>query len=108
LAAPPALITVSGDPREIPLRERSSARYFQRPDRGGNGSSGGLFSNAYDTTATSLRGGGAYARISKQTGLWFGEMQVGTRTPGYETNDYSFQQRADYTMATANVGSILS
>ena len=39
---------------------------------------------------------GAYARLAKETGDWFGELQTNTRTPGYETNDYAFQQRADY------------
>jgi len=38
---------ISGDPRGGLRVERSSARYFQRPDRG-NGSNG-LFSNAYDS-----------------------------------------------------------
>jgi hypothetical protein len=93
---------VSGDPREILLREQSSARYFQRPDRGSG--SGGLFSNRLDSNATSLRGAGAYARVSKQTGDWFGEVQGNTRTSGYETNDYAFQQRADYIWFNSNIG----
>jgi hypothetical protein len=63
-----------------------------------------LFSNRLDSTATSLRGAGAYARVSKQTGDWFGEVQANTRTPGYETNDYAFQQRADYIWFNSNIG----
>jgi hypothetical protein len=102
LRASGAITNVSGDPREIALRERSSARYFQRPDRS-NGSNG-LLSNDYDTTATSLRGAGLYARVAKETGDWFGELGFNTRTPGYETNDYAFQQRADYIWNNANVG----
>jgi len=96
-----ALTNVSGDAREIALREQSSARYFQRPDRGAG--SGGFFSNRYDTTATSLRGGGFYARVAKETGDWAWETAVNARTPGYETNDYAFQQRADYVWYNANV-----
>ncbi|MEO7086444.1 MAG: DUF5916 domain-containing protein [Gemmatimonadaceae bacterium] len=97
-----AITNVSGDPREIALREQSSARYFQRPDRASG--SNGLFSNRYDTTLTSLRGAGMYARLAKESGDWFWETGFNTRTPGYETNDYSFQQRADYLWNNVNVG----
>ena len=99
-----AVTNVSGDPREILLREQSSARYFQRPDRGAG--SGGFLSNRLDSTATSLRGLGVYARLAKNTGNWFGEMQMNTRTAGFETNDYAFQQRADYLWFNSNVGRI--
>src|SRR5262249_10698993 len=97
-----ALTSVSGDPRAILLRQESSARYFQRPDRGT--ASGGFLSNRYDSSATSLRGAGGYARLAKDAGDWFGEMAVNARTPGYESNDFAFQQRADYIWYNANVG----
>jgi hypothetical protein len=97
-----ALTNVSGDAREVLLRQQSSARYFQRPDRGSG--SGGFFSNRLDSNATSLRGGGLYTRLAKETGNWFGEMSFDTRTPGYESNDYAFQRRADYLFANTNVG----
>ncbi len=103
LRASAALTNVSGDAGEIALREQSSARYYQRPDRGGSGSGSGLFTNRYDTTATSLRGGGIYARLAKETGTWMWETAVNSRTPGYETNDYAFQQHADYTWYNANL-----
>ncbi|HTE46562.1 MAG TPA: DUF5916 domain-containing protein [Gemmatimonadaceae bacterium] len=102
LRASAALTNVTGDRREITLRQQSSARYFQRPDRGDG--SGGFLSNRLDSSATSLRGAGAYLRLAKETGNWFGEMQVTTRTPGYETNDYAFQQRADYVWYGSNLG----
>ena len=51
-----------------------------------------------------MRGAGAYARIAKNTGDWFGELQTNIRTPGYETNDYAFQQRADYIWFNGNIG----
>jgi hypothetical protein len=100
-AANAAVTNVSGDRREILLRQQSSARYFQRPDRGAG--SGGFFSTRLDTMATSLRGLGAYARVAKETGDWTWETSVNTRTPGYETNDYAFQQRADYVWYGANL-----
>jgi Domain of unknown function (DUF5916)/Carbohydrate family 9 binding domain-like len=99
-----AVTNVSGDPREILLRQQSSARYFQRPDRGTG--SGGFLSNRLDSNATSLAGAGAYARLAKESGQWFGEIQTNTRTPGYETNDYAFQQRADYLWFNSNIGAI--
>src|SRR5512143_102416 len=102
LRAQGAITNVSGDSREILLRQQSSARYFQRPDRG-SGSSGFL-SSRFDSSATALRGAGGYARVAKETGDWFGEMGLNTRTPGYETNDYAFQQRADYIWYNANIG----
>src|SRR6185369_14477321 len=69
-----ALTNVSGDRRAILLRQQSSARYFQRPDRGN--AANGFLSNGLDSNATSLRGAGAYARLAKQTGDWFGEVQM--------------------------------
>ncbi|HSQ29296.1 MAG TPA: DUF5916 domain-containing protein [Gemmatimonadaceae bacterium] len=99
-----ALTAVDGDPREILARQQSSARYFQRPDRGSG--SRGFFSNRLDSSATALRGAGAYARAAKEIGDWFGEVSFNSRTPGYETNDYAFQQRADYIWYNANVGRI--
>jgi len=101
-----AVTNVSGDPRALLLRQQSSARYFQRPDRGSG--SGGFFSNRLDSAATSLRGAGAYARLAKETGDWTWEAAVNTRTPGYETNDYSFQRSADYIWSNVNVNHLWS
>ena len=97
-----SVTNVSGDPREILLRQQSSARYFQRPDRGAG--NGGFFSNRLDSSATSLSGGGIYARAGKDNGFTFGEISFDTRTPGYESNDYAFQTRADYIFTSSNVG----
>jgi hypothetical protein len=92
---------VDGDPRLIAARQRSSARYFQRPDRGAMAN--GFFTNAFDTTLTSLRGGGAYMRIAKDAGGWRWEAMTNIRTPGFETNDYSFLTTADYIYGNANI-----
>ncbi len=96
-----AVTNVSGTPQEILLREESSARYLQRPDRGAG--AGGFLTDRFDSTATSMHGAGLYARASKQTGNWLGELQTNIRTPGYETNDYAFQQRADYIWFNGNI-----
>jgi hypothetical protein len=100
-AANLALTNVNGDSRAIYARQQSSARYFQRPDRGDG--SGGFFSNRLDPNATALRGLGAYARFAKETGEWWWEVAGNTRTPGYETNDYAFMRTSDYVWTNANV-----
>jgi len=101
LTANLALTNVSGDPAAIYARQQSSARYFQRPDRGAG--SDGFLSNRLDPTATALRGLGAYARLAKETGNWWWELAGNTRTPGYETNDYSFMRTSDYVWTNANI-----
>jgi hypothetical protein len=97
-----AVSNVAGDARDIAARQQSSARYFNRPDRGRY--SNGFFTNSYDTTLTSLRGLGAYARVAKQGGDWQWEVQGNVRTPGFENNDIGFLTRTDYYWANANVG----
>lgn len=96
-----ALTNVAGDPRAVLARQRSSARYFQRPDRGEGW--GGFLSGRVDSNATALRGLGAYARFAKETGSWWWEVAGNTRTPGYETNDYAFLRKADYIWTNANL-----
>ncbi|MDQ6718855.1 MAG: DUF5916 domain-containing protein, partial [Gemmatimonadota bacterium] len=93
---------VTGSPLAIDRLQRSSARYFQRPDRQSGGNS--LFSSdAYDPNATSLRGYGGYSRISKDVGDWVWESSVNVRSPGFEVNDISFITRADYFWMNANL-----
>lgn len=96
-----ALSNVDGTAPLIAAKQRASARYFQRPDRGRM--SNGLFTNAYDTTLTSLRGGGAYMRLGKDAGQWLWEVMTNVRTPGFETNDYSFLTTSDFVYTNANV-----
>ncbi|HWK90465.1 MAG TPA: DUF5916 domain-containing protein, partial [Longimicrobium sp.] len=96
-----AVSNASGDSVAIARLQRSSARYFQRPDRtsGGNG----LFSDVMDASATSLRGYGGYMRMAKDAGDWQWEGAVNYRSPGFEVNDAAFLQRADYVWKLANV-----
>jgi hypothetical protein len=91
----------SGDSAAIGRLQRSSARYFQRPDRdhGGNG----IFSDRYDPSATSLRGFAGYARVAKQAGRWQWEAHSKIRSPGFEANDLGFVTRSDFLWFNANL-----
>lgn len=89
-----ALSSIEGDRRDILSRQRSSARYFQRPDRPAG--SDGFLTSRYDTTATVMRGLGGYTRVAKDAGNWMWEASLNFRTPGFENNDLGFLTRADY------------
>ncbi|HTM95775.1 MAG TPA: DUF5916 domain-containing protein, partial [Croceibacterium sp.] len=93
---------VAGSPAAIASTERSSARYFQRPDRHAGG--GGFFSARYDTTATALRGYGFFTRVAKDNGTLLWEAMTNIRSPGFEVNDLAFLDRADYMWYNGNVG----
>lgn len=96
-----AMSSVTGSPQALDRIQRASARYFQRPDRDAGGN--GLFSDRYDPAATSLRGWGGYARLSKEAGDWRWETAVNVRSPGFEANEIAFLTRADYLWGNANV-----
>ncbi|HEY5087305.1 MAG TPA: DUF5916 domain-containing protein [Gemmatimonadaceae bacterium] len=97
-----AASNVAGSPSAIALTEQSSAHYFQRPDR--RVKSDGLFGTAFDTNATSLRGYGFYTHLAKKTGNWIWETAQNWRSPGFEVNDLSYLDRADYKWMDFNVG----
>jgi hypothetical protein len=92
---------IGGSASAIAQTQRSSARYFQRPDREVTGD--GLFSARYDTLATALRGYGFYSRLAKQNGNWLWETAQNWRSPGFETNDLAYQDRSDYKWMNFNV-----
>jgi hypothetical protein len=92
---------VSGDSSAILRLQRSSARYFQRPDRDGGGN--GLLSDGFDPSLTVMRGLGGYARFSRESGSLLWEVATNVRTPGFENNDIAFMSRADYWWTNANV-----
>ena len=96
-----ALSQVSGDTTTINALQRSSARYYHRPDRGDR--SGGFLTDEYNPTLTSMRGLGFYSRVARQSGDWVWEAAVNGRTPGFEVNDIAFLQRTDYTWMNTNV-----
>jgi len=96
-----AFTNISGTPEAILRSQRSSARYFQRPDR--EHGSNGLFSDRFDPTLTSMRGWGTYARIAKDGGDWRWETQMNVRSPGFENNDIAFLTRTDYVWMNGNI-----
>jgi hypothetical protein len=83
---------VSGSAASIDATQRSSSRYYQRPDAD---------YLHYDPSRTSLTGWGGRAMISKSTGLWRPNVQVHVDSPGFETNDSGFMQRTDIISAHA-------
>ena len=101
LMANAAMTSISGSEEAILRRQRSSARYFQRPDRehGGNG----LFTDRFDPSLTSMRGFGTYTRLAKESGDWRWETALNTRSPGFENNDIAFLTRTDFVWMNANV-----
>ena len=84
--------SVGGSEEAIELTQRSSSRYYQRPDAG---------HIELDPTRSSLRGWGGKAMVSKATGIWRPIVQVQAYSPGYETNDAGFMQRTDIISAHA-------
>ncbi len=80
---------VQGSEAAIARTQRSSARYYQRPD---------AQHVAYDPTRRSLSGSSADFQITKMGGdFWKGGAGVFTRAPGFEVNDLGFQEGADLT-----------
>jgi hypothetical protein len=78
---------INGRPAVITRAQRSSARYFQRPDAD---------HVSVDPDATTLDGMTGRLKIKKEAGEhWRGKASVSTTSPGYETNDFGFQTRAD-------------
>ncbi|HKP16009.1 MAG TPA: DUF5916 domain-containing protein [Gemmatimonadaceae bacterium] len=97
---------VAGDSAAMERVQRSSARYFQRPDRavGDEGMfRSGILNSSYRPGATNLRGVASYVRLAKDGGNFNWEAQSNVRTPGFEVNDISFLSRADYAQLVGNV-----
>lgn len=101
LMADAAFTNVSGSAEAIDRVQRSSARYFQRPDRNTEGD--GLFSADYDPGRTSLGGYGLYTRVAKESGDVRWESQLNVRSPGFENNDYAFLSQTDFIWMHGNV-----
>ena len=86
---------VSGSPAALIGTQRTSARYFQRPDAD---------YVQVDSSATSLFGYGARASLNKQAGLLRFEVLGNVLSPGYEVNDLGFQNLADRVSVEATLG----
>ncbi|MEP7000373.1 MAG: DUF5916 domain-containing protein [bacterium] len=95
------LSNIDGSPAAILRAQRSSARYYQRPDR--KFAHGCLLSGCFNPSSTSMQGLAGYARIAKDGGAFNWETSINTRTPGFEVNDIAFLSRADYIWQQANV-----
>ncbi len=91
---------VNGSAAAIELLQRSSARYFQRPDAGYLG---------VDGTRTSLTGHGGSIRVGKGSkGLWRYATGIRWRSPGLEINDLGFMQQADVIVQENSVSYFLN
>ncbi len=101
LLAQAAMTNISGEPAAILRAQHSSARYFQRPDR--DDGSNGLFTSAYDSSLTSMRGFGTYLRMAKEGGDWRWEASTNIRSPGFENNDIANLSRVDYMWFHGNI-----
>ncbi len=78
---------ITGDSTAILGAQRSSARYYQRPD---------AESYELDPSRTSLSGLSGYLDLGKNSGRhWLGGLFVGTESPGYELNDLGRLGTAD-------------
>jgi hypothetical protein len=79
---------VNGSETTIEALQRAPQRYYQRVD------SDGL---SLDPTKTSLAGYASELSLRKSSGdHWTGSVTYAEVSPGYETNDLGFQNRADY------------
>ena len=87
---------VNGDNAAINRTQRSSARYYQRPDND---------YVDYDPTRTSLTGASAGVELFKLGG---GHLRyaaaLNARTPGFEVNDLGFMPNSDQIFQAAYVG----
>ncbi len=86
---------VRGSESRITSLQRSSARYYQRPD---------AEQTSVDTNATSLGGWAARFHLNKQKGNWFSNSGVGLISPGFETNDLGFMSRSGVINMHAGAG----
>jgi len=90
-----ALSQVNGTKEAIELTQKSSARYYQRPDKD---------YAVLDTDRTSLAGSGGRIQISKLDGHLNLMGVVLWKTPGFETNDIGYLREADKIMPIFWVG----
>ncbi|HEX8674884.1 MAG TPA: DUF5916 domain-containing protein [Longimicrobium sp.] len=89
-----AATSVAGSREVITAAQRSSARYYDRPDAD---------YLSLDPTRTSLTGHIAEAAIQR-SGNWDLSLDVKEMSPGFEVNDLGFQGRTDYRSFTTFLG----
>jgi hypothetical protein len=77
---------IEGSPEAMVRAQRSSARFFQRPDSGQD----------VDSTATSMSGWSWVGEIAKESGgPWRAAAFSMVRSPGFEVNDLGFMRETD-------------
>ncbi|HYO45797.1 MAG TPA: DUF5916 domain-containing protein [Gemmatimonadota bacterium] len=77
---------IEGSPEAIVRAQRSSARFFQRPDSGQD----------VDSMATSMSGWSWVGEIAKESGgPWRAAAFSMVRSPGFEVNDLGFMRETD-------------
>ena len=86
---------VRGDPAAIARTQRTSARYYQRPD---------AEHFSLDTTRTSLAGYNGVASLTKLSGRWLGSVTLQDKSPGYETNDAGFEVYTNRRAVATDIG----
>ncbi len=84
-----AFSQVNGTTDALERTQKSSARYFQRPDKD---------YAVYDPTRTSLSGAGGRVQLGKLDGHLNAMAVVLWKTPGFEINDLGYLQQADRIM----------
>jgi len=84
---------VQGDPAAITRTQRSSTRYYQRPDANHLG---------LDTNARSMAGYYAMVDVVKQAGAFGAKVAMAAASPGYEVNDLGFQSSSDRIIVDTN------
>ncbi len=77
---------ISGDAEAITAAQRSSARYYQRPDQD---------YVSVDSAATSLTGWASALTFGKEAGRWIIATDLFATSPGFEINDAGFGTEAD-------------
>jgi hypothetical protein len=78
---------VDGSARSILATQRSSTRYFQRPDAG---------HTRIDPSRTAMSGAAASVQLRKSAGAhWTSDSWMQFVSPGFEINDVGFLQRSD-------------
>jgi hypothetical protein len=77
---------IRGDPDALILAQRSSARYYQRPDQG---------YVSVDSSTTSLSGFAASMQAGKVSGNWVYGTDLYAYSPGFEINDAGFETQVD-------------
>ena len=84
---------VRGSSDAILRTQRSSARYFQRPDAD---------HLVVDSDMTSLAGYYAMLKLAKIAGAYRVKLDLAAESPGYEINDLGFQSRVDRLIVDTN------